>query len=100
MGADGDGAGRTPFAHELVGEWRFELGGGVAVLGEDAGEGAGLEVAGEFEDVLEAGVGHGEEEVLHVDDEKSGCHLGGRAGVDWKGAVSWWQRMKNTGCRR
>ena len=35
--AGGDGARRTPFAHELVGVRGFELGGGVAVLGEDAG---------------------------------------------------------------
>lgn len=60
----------------------------MAVLGEDAGQGAVLEVGGEFEDVLEAGVGHGEEDVLHVDNEQSGCHLGGRASLVWTGLVS------------
>ncbi len=49
------------------------------MLREDEREGAGAEVLGEFEDVGEGGAGHGEEDVLHVDDEEDCCHNG------WKG---------------
>ena len=66
FGAFGDGAGGTPFAHELVFERWGELGLGVAVLGEDAWEGVCFEVGGEAEDVGEAGACHGGEDVLHV----------------------------------
>ncbi len=66
-GAFGDGAGWPPFADELVLVGWGELFFGVAVLGEDAGEGVGFEVGGEAEDVGEAGGCHGGEDVLHVD---------------------------------
>lgn len=76
----GDGAGGTPFVDELVGGGGFQLGGGVPVLGEDCGEGEGLEVGDEGGDVLEGDGGHGGEVVLHVDYEESGGHFGGGSG--------------------
>lgn len=58
------------------------------MLREDEREGAGAEVLGEFEDVGEGGAGHGEEDVLHVDDEEDCGHDGrdGQAG-NWEMGV-------------
>jgi hypothetical protein len=47
------------------------------VLCEDYGEGGGLEVGGQFEDVGEGGGCHGEEVGLHVDYQEGGLHFGG-----------------------
>ncbi len=76
LGAGGDGVFRAPFADELVRVGRGELLFRVAVLEKDEGAGGGLEVGGEGEDVGEGGGGHGEESVLHVDDEEGGGHDG------------------------
>ena len=46
------------------------------MLEEDEGADGGLEVGGEGEDVGESGGGHGEEDILHVDDEEGGGHDG------------------------
>lgn len=62
-----DGAVRAPFVDQAVCDGRLEVGGWVAVLGEELGEGVGCEEGGEAEDVGEAVGCHGEEVCLHVD---------------------------------
>ena len=74
---DCDGAARAPFADYLIGVGRGEFGFGVAVLGEDKGQGEGLEVGDKAEDVGEGGGCHGGEDGLHVDNEESSGHFGG-----------------------
>lgn len=74
--ARGYGTVRAPLAHELVPVGRREGFFGVAVLREQEREGGGLEVSAEFEDVGQSGPGHGEEDVLHVDNEEDGGHDG------------------------
>ena len=75
-----DGAVYTPLLDELVCDGRLEVGGRVAVLGEELGEVLFGEEGREFEDVGEGDCGHGEEDVLHINDEKRGLgfarHLG------------------------
>ena len=74
--ADGDGAVRAPFAHELVLEGRSEFLLAVPVLREDQGAGGTLEVGNEGEDVGEGVGGHGGEDGLHIDYEEGGRHVG------------------------
>ncbi len=76
LGAGRDGVFWTPFADELVRVGWGELLLRVAVLEEDEGAGGGFEVGGEGKDIGEGGGGHGEEDVLHVDDEEGGGHDG------------------------
>lgn len=66
-------------------EWRGQFGFGVAVLGEDCGEGVRLEVGDEGGDVGEGMGGHGGEVVLHVDYKEGGCHFG----CGWVWQLAW-----------